>query len=229
MSEFVEAGDGLHCVSAPLRFMGVEIGARMSVMRSDSGWLVHSPLPYVKHGPSVAALGEAAWALAPNRFHHLFVGSWADAGIDAWAAPGLEKKRADVRFAGIVGEQKTNFGSDITLHLIRSMPITSEVVVHHAPSRTLVVCDLLFNIQGDASWFTRAALRLGGAYPGPSASLLEHIFMRRDAARGEIRRLLELDFDRVVMAHGAIIESGGKDALRRAYRWLLRDTQALPA
>ena len=36
-----------------------------------------------------------------------------------------------------------------------------------------------------------------------------------------IERILAWDFDRVVLSHGEVLETGGRDALRDSYRWLL--------
>jgi hypothetical protein len=42
----------------------------------------------------------------------------------------------------------------------------------------------------------------------------------RDAARESIERILRWDFDRIVIGHGEMVETGGKAALRAAYEWL---------
>ena len=66
--------------------------------------------------------------------------------------------------------------------------------------------------------------RLIGSYGrfGPS-SLDPWLIRDRAAARASLERILAWDFDRVVVAHGAVLEHGGRDALRRGYRWLLTD------
>jgi hypothetical protein len=47
-------------------------------------------------------------------------------------------------------------------------------------------------------------------------------FIVRDstAARESLERILEWDFDRVIVAHGDVVESGGKEMLRDGYSWL---------
>jgi hypothetical protein len=58
---------------SPLRFLGLEVGARMTVVRLSGGrlWL-HSPVPAIPELiEQVRALGEVAYLVAPNRFHHL--------------------------------------------------------------------------------------------------------------------------------------------------------------
>lgn len=43
----------------------------------------------------------------------------------------------------------------------------------------------------------------------------------RPAARQSFERILAWDFDRVVIAHGEVLETGGPAALRAGYDWLL--------
>jgi hypothetical protein len=45
-------------------------------------------------------------------------------------------------------------------------------------------------------------------------------FHDRRAARRAVDRLLALDFDRLVVGHGAPLTSGGRQALGAAYAWL---------
>lgn len=210
--------DGVHVVERPQRFLGIELGARMTVLELDGGLLVHSPVDL--DPTTVAHLGALRWALAPNLFHHLHVGRWVAAGAEAWGAAGLPKKRPDVSFAGVVARGSAPFGGDVALFPLTCLPLVNEVVVLHRPSRTLLTVDLMFNVNATAPWLTRAALRAGFAYPGPSASLIERALMRRDSARLEIAELLDQDFDRLILAHGDVIETGGKTALARAYAWL---------
>ena len=152
--------------------------------------------------------------------HHLYAGPWIERGLESWAAPGLPEKRPDLSFDHVVTETCEPFGDDVQLIPLRCFSLTNEVVLLHRPSRTLVVTDLVFNFTADYPWLTRAAMFSSGAYPGCQASMLERVGMDRGIAREEIAGLLALDFDRLVPAHGAVIETGGKEALRHAYRWL---------
>ena len=38
--------------------------------------------------------------------------------------------------------------------------------------------------------------------------------------RAPVDRVLTWDFDRVIMAHGEVLESGGREAMRTAFAWL---------
>lgn len=209
---------GLHVIEVPQRFVGLEVGARATVIELDGGLLVHSPVA-VDPG-SLAHLGVVRWVLAPNLLHHLHVGPWIEAGAEAWAAPGLRAKRPDLSFTGVVGEDAEPFGDDVVLLPLRCFPFANEVVLLHRPSRTLVLTDLLFNFSPEAPWLTRAAMFCAGGYPGCSATLLERVGMKRAVAREEIGQMLTWDFDRIVLAHGEIVETDGRRVLADAYRWL---------
>ena len=75
----------------PLRFYGIEVGTRMTVVRLADGalWL-HSPVrPTPELRAAVDAIGPVRWLVAPNRWHHLYVRNWQEAypGAAAYGAP----------------------------------------------------------------------------------------------------------------------------------------------
>ena len=43
----------------------------------------------------------------------------------------------------------------------------------------------------------------------------------RDAFRASLERMLDWPFERVIVAHGAVSERGGREELVRNYAWLL--------
>jgi hypothetical protein len=95
-----------------------------------------------------------------------------------------------------------------------------EVVFFHRQTRTLVCADALLNLSTHPSRVTRvAAFLMGKTRPGKG--YLERIAVR-DWALGkkQFARILEWDIDGVVLAHGALLTSGGHQAVRKAYAWL---------
>ncbi len=213
-----EVAPGVHEVRARQRYMGLEVGARMTVLETSNGLIVHSP---VGVDPAlVSGLGAPGRLLAPNLLHHLYVGPWIDAGWDAWAAPGLAVKRPDLAFQGTIEGDANPFGPDVRLLPMSCFSMTREVAVLHRPSRTLIVTDLVFNLSPDMPWRTRATMRMLGGYPGCRITLLERVGMDAELARRELSELANWDFDRLIMAHGEVIETGGKQALLDAFGWL---------
>jgi hypothetical protein len=97
----------------------------------------------------------------------------------------------------------------------RPAPSINEVAFLHKPSRTLLLTDWLFNFNGAATPGGRPVdphlyLRLDGAYHGPRQSRLLRAFIAdKHAARELGDRLLAWDFDRIIVCHGDIIDTGG--------------------
>lgn len=217
----------LWIADSPQRFLGIEIGARMAVVRlPGSKLLLHSPIAAsAELVREVEALGPVAYLVAPNRFHHLFVSDWQEAFPEAslYVAPGLETKRPDLEITGVLGEApEPGWADPIDQVLVHGFPFANEVVFFHRPSATLLLTDLAFNIGPSAPPLTRLAFRAGRAYGRLSPTLIERILVRdRPAFRRSLTRILEWPFERVVVTHGQVLEKGGREALARGYSWVL--------
>ncbi len=217
----------LFTVARPHRFLGVlHMGARATLVRLSSGKLfVHSPVELSdKLRSRVDELGEVSVLVAPNRFHHLWVEDWQQAYPDArtFAAPGLTEKKPGVRFDGTLGsEPDPEWAEDLGQVLIEGAPQLGEVVFYHLESQTLISCDLLINIHNSQSRLTRFYLRMMGIQNRPGFSkALKAAYEDKPKARASIDRILEWPFERAIVSHGQVIEEGGHDILRDAYRWL---------
>jgi hypothetical protein len=222
-----QLAEDLWVVDRPLRFYGVELGTRMSVVRlRDESLFLHSPVALDEAlRAELSRLGTPRHAVAPNRFHHLFVGDYRRAfpQVRLYAAPGLPEKRRDLTFDAVLSDvPPPEWAEQLDQAHFKGFPIMSEVVFCHRRSRTLLTCDLAFNLGPEAPPTTRLALRLIGGYGRLGPSLVERLLIRdRAGARASLERILDWDFDRVVVTHGTVLESGGREALRQGYRWLL--------
>jgi hypothetical protein len=211
----------------PQRFYGLEVGTRMTVIRLTNGsLLLHSPVQLdTELRRELDAIGRVRFTVAPNRVHHLYAGEVAKAYPEArlWVAPGLERKRPDLVFAGVLGDDApTEWKDEVDQVFFRGRPYENEVVFFHRASRTLIMCDLAFNFGPRAAAPTRVLMRLLRSYGRFGPSKLDPWLIRdRTAARQSMERILAWDFDRVVVAHGDVLERGGREALRQGYSWLL--------
>ena len=211
----------------PLRFLGAEVGTRMTVFRlKDGSLLIHSPVPL---DPTTQAeldqLGPVRFVVAPNRFHHLFLAEYARNYPQAkvFGAPGLDSKRRDLRFDAILGQAApAEWAGEIDQTVFRAFPPLNEVVFFHRSSRTIVFTDLLFNIQSSKSTYTRFLMWLDGGlgHVGVPRSFRLLIKMRRARARETIDQILSWEFDRLSLAHGEIVERGAKEIVRAAWSFL---------
>ena len=219
--------DDLWVAERPQSFYGLPVGTRMNVIRLSGGrLLLHSPValdPPLRE--ELDAIGRVCFAVAPNRVHHLYAGDVARdyPGTQLWIAPGLERKRPDLVYEAILGDEApAAWRDEVEQVFFRGRPYENEVVFFHRPSRTLLLCDLAFNFGPGAAAPTRLLMKLLLSYGRFGPSKLDPLLIRdRRAARASHERILAWDFDRVVVAHGDVLESGGHDALRRGYSWLL--------
>jgi hypothetical protein len=211
-----------------LKFLGVEVGTRMTVMRlPGERLLLYSPArPLPELRAAVDQLGTVSWLVSPNRFHHLFVKDWMEAypKAEAHGAPGLAKKRPDVAFTAVLGDvPAAGWAADIEQVAWQGAPAMNEVAMLHRPSRTLVVADLVHNVGAEKPWLSRVFYGALGGYGGFKTNLLDRAATRdRPAARGSLARVQAWNFDRVVMCHGSVLETGGRSAWQDAYAWLAR-------
>jgi hypothetical protein len=226
MSTLHALDENLWTVAVPHKFMAFHFGARMNVVRLPSGalWL-HSPVPLSPQlGEELDALGPVRHVVAPNLFHHLYAGQYADAWPESrvHVAPGLAQKRADLRIDTELSEASAeDWEEQIDALPVGGSPRLRETVFLHRSSKTLITCDMAVNLQDSDHWLTRQYLRWTGTYKRTDQSrALRMAFPDRKAARASIDRILRWDFDRLLVAHGEVVETGAKEIFRHCYRWL---------
>lgn len=220
---------GLWIAECNMRNGPFEFGLRMSVIQlRDGGLVLHSPVrltPELRAG--LDALGPVRGVIAPSRAHHLFAGDYPAGYPDCllFAAPGLPEKRPDLKFAAELSDEAPPlWRSEIEQHVFRGAPFMNEVVFFHPATRTVLFTDLVFNLpaHGMGNAASRLFFRLLGANGrfGPHR-MVKYLFIRdRAAARESVERILRWDFERVTLTHGAVLEQGGHDAVRRAFAFL---------
>ncbi len=205
-------------------FFGVETGSRMTIVRlSDKSLFVHSPVALdAETREAVDALGPVRAVVAPSVFHHLHVAAWMSAYPSAifGACPGLEWKRPDLAFTYVLADQPHEaWAADID-QVYFSARRENEVVFFHRKSRTMICCDALLNLWRHPSRSTRIVARLMGNH-SPGFGWMERFMVRnRDVARRQADRILAWDIDKIVLGHGDLVESDGRETMRRAYAWL---------
>ena len=216
--------DDLWCVAIPHTFIGLNFGARMTIIRlPDGSLLLYSPVPMDDAlAGEIDQLGPVKHIVAPNLFHHLYVSDaharWPDAEVSAPA--GLDKKRPDLTIHRTLGVDALPDGV-VGVSLAGMAPL-SETVIHHPASRSLLTCDLILNITAPKGWWTKLYLSLNGinGTPGVSKVVAKSAFKDHAALRGSLDAVLDLDFDRLIIAHGDILETGGRDVLREGFAWM---------
>lgn len=215
----------LWVATRPLPLIVGDIGTRMTVIRLRDGSLfLHSPVALdAATRRALDALGPVRAVVAPSLVHHFFVGDYRTAYPQAtlYAAPGLEKKRRDVPFGAVLDDEPPpQWAGQLEQHVFRGAPIMNEVVFFHPPTRTLLLTDLAFNVTRPLAGRARVFLWLVKARGFGPHRIIRLGVRDRDAARSSLERLLQWDFDRIVVTHGDVLDSGGHAAMQSAFAWL---------
>lgn len=202
---------------------GIPVTTRMTVVRLPCGrlWL-HSPVPVDEAlRTSLAALGEVAWIVAPSKTHHLFVPACAQAfpAATLYGAPGLRAKRPDLgRLEELPAAGAAPWAPELAWLLFEGIPFANETVWFHRRSATLVLTDLVQWWPGALPWRSRGYAALTGVRRQPAVARTVRALVRdREAARASAERILRWPFERVVMAHNAIVETDAHARLRQAF------------
>jgi hypothetical protein len=223
-----ELANDLWVAEQELSFVGIEVGARMTVVRVEGGrgqLFIHSPIdPTPALLDEVRGIGEVTWLVAPNRFHHLWITPWRETfpAAEVLVTPGLPKKRPDLADATVLESDSVSPVPGLEVERVRGIPMIDELVWFHAASATLILTDLAFNVGDEAPALTRLAFRCLGRYGSLGPSFMERLLMRdRDAFRASFERILGWPFKRVIVSHGQPCEEGCRESLTRNYAWVL--------
>lgn len=226
MTQLRSIAKDLWVIDHPLRVGGLHLGTRTTVARLANGGLwVHSPGPLQPELTAQFAVPGPVQALvAPNAMHHLYLGENIRAfpQATAYVSPALPAKfKEPLTYEILSDEPPALWRDDFTQHLVGGMPKLQEVVFLHRASRTLILTDLAFNIRQSDSWFTRLFMRANGVYGhfGPSR-ILRTLVKDKGALRSSLNRVHEWDFDRIIVTHGEILETGGKSVMQTQYAWV---------
>lgn len=218
--------DDLWVAEHPLRAMGMELGRRMTVVRLRHGrlWLhsVARLTPEVREW--LDSLGRVAFVVSPSLMHNRWMEAYAAAFPDAAlvASPGLAKKRPDLAFDRTLGEAPDpEWSAELDQAVFPVRGDYREVVFLHRASRTLILTDLCLRIPAGRGLLTAALARALGYHERFAVSRLLRVTLAdRAGARKALERILTWDFDRVIIGHGRILDSGGKPAVESAFAWL---------
>ncbi len=190
----------------------VRFPARTVVFRTGKGELiVHAPLGNAGElFEQLDELGPVAHLIAPNLFHHTYIGDWAERYPDATLhlAPGLADKRSDLP-AGRTLSAGQPIDDDLSCFAICGMRKIAEHIFVHGPSRSLVVTDFVFNIREFSGLMTGLVLRMAGAHRRCAQSrLIRALVDDKAEAAASARAVIELaaSLDRLIPAHGEIVD-----------------------
>ena len=218
--------DGVWTENAPVSILGTKLTSTMTVLRlGDGSLLLHSPTAMTpERRAAVEALGSVLHLYAPNLFHHVRIGEWANAfpAARVHAPKGLTKKRPELRIDRVHGATPEPAFSGIVDEILIEGFRLRETALFYRPARTLVVADLVHNVGAGHTGWTKFYTKAMGFYDrvALSSALRWTAFSDRAAARKSLDALLALPFERIVVGHGAPVVTNAREALANAFGWL---------
>ncbi|PZD71934.1 hypothetical protein C1752_04417 [Acaryochloris thomasi RCC1774] len=229
----ISLADNLWTATQPLRFLGLEVGTRMVVVRLNQDDLILiSPIRLEESDvAAIGALGTVRHLIAPNLFHHLFLKQAQSLFPTAkvWGVEGLVDKCPDLELDALLN-QIGNFDEELDYFpfegfgtiLPGGASLANETVFLHRSSRSLILTDTAFNFDEESSWEMQLAAQALGFYKALRPSYLEKWGSPdKEKVEVSVRHVLEWDFDSVIPAHGNVVETGGKAQFKAGYEWFL--------
>ena len=203
---------------------GLAIGTRSNLFRLADGTLaLHAPGPLdASHRAAILKLGDVSTIVVPNLLHHLHVGSAEAAFPEArvLAVPGIEAKQPTLRVHETFGPTPpASFAGVAKVLRLDGCPKLEEHVIFLPASGPLLAVDLAFSLRG-MTGFTRFAMWLNDANDRFGMTRMGKSQYVQDAAaagRSVARMVDAWDIERVVVAHGEVLETGGREAVRAAW------------
>ncbi len=225
MEEFIK--DQLWMKSYPVRYSGARFDARMTVISlNDGGLALHSPCEIdAATKAEIQALGTVCCIIAPGTFHWLHIGSAQAAFPDAetFICPGIERKNPEIVFDWFLSDHAPSAWDGLMEQvLVRGNRFMWEVAFFHKSSKTLLLVDLLENFT-DNTPDTSLGLKLWwkGVFgmwnhpkPAPEYQLG---WSDKKAAKLTLEKILQWNFERVIIAHGDNISSNARAVVEKAW------------
>jgi hypothetical protein len=220
--------------SGPQEAMGLSLPVRMTVIRLGNGdvWL-HSPTRYnAELRREIDTLGPIRHLVAPNIAHWTHLKGWQGGcpAAKTSAAPNL-RQRPQVRKAGIrfdrdlTDSPPDDWDGEIEQIVIPGGAGFREVAFLHRPTRTLILTDLIQNLEPEKLPLgTRLFARLTGvdAPNGKAPAYLRFVVrLRRKEAQEAVSRMAAWSPERVIFSHGRWFDRDGTANLKRSFAWLL--------
>ena len=219
----------------PVHYAGIDFSSRMTIIRLTNGNLfIHSPCEIDENTKvSIERLGQVEFIVAPGSYHYFHVKSAQRAFPDAetFICPGVERKKPELEFDWILGDRPDKrWKDDFEQVLVRGNRFIWEVAFYHKLTHTLILVDLIENVTDETegtSWILEVWWKLvfrmwNNPKPAPEYQLG---WQNKKAASKSLQRILNWDFERIIIAHGDLVEKNAKELALQAWQQPLASTK----
>jgi len=213
-----------------VRDMGAYFTTRMTIVKLSNGSIwISSPVPIsFATLEEISQLGDVRYLIAATPRHIWRLDLWHTLFPEAelWAShPTLfTLQKGHLPISGYLSDTSPKaWSADFEQLAFKGNPLLSEVLFFHRDTHTVLLDDLIMrNPVMEGKPLTNLMFKLGGVQglEGGVTIDMKMTFLNRTLGRQSLKRLLSWDFDKLIIAHGPCIESGAKQYVKRAFRWL---------
>ena len=220
-------------IEMPFGLAKVPFSTRMTVVRLANGKLwCHSPIqPEQTLLDNLAQLGEVAYLIGPNKLHYAYLQAWKDLYPQAqvWLAPGIDQRAHAQKIPLPQGQELTDqapsaWTAELDQVLFKGSRFMQEAVFFHKASKTLILTDMIENIEThQMKTHQRLLYKLGdNAYPnGKTPRDLRLTFLgHKNEAKASYEILKNWKPEKIILAHGQCFLGNGQEELCRAFKWV---------
>lgn len=200
---------------------------RMTIIRlPDNKLFIHSPINITPElQQALAKLGTVAFIIAPNKNHNMYLSDWWLAYPEAYfyAPPDLIHKRQDLTFDNALGTKTpTQWQGQLLQTVIRGSDKMQEIAFYDPQSKTLILGDTLAWMIESYHPLTMSLALINGCYFKPAMPLYWRLtFKNHTQLRQSIQEILTWPFERIILAHGNVIEKDAKTHFANAFQWAM--------
>lgn len=219
------------------KYLGLEVGMRMTVIRSDKGLALISPIPILATTKlQLEQIGEVKFIIAPNVLHHSYIRQCSNTFPEAlvFVPSNLQPLYSDVSNVQLIKESifKECIPCLEALELKGLFTMTprgsvylEEFAFFHSESKTLVLTDSAFSFSRSNGIADRLVALFLGMRGALSPTILERIASRdRDLLRESVLQICRWPFSTIVVAHGPVLGETGPSEFLKAYKWTIKQS-----
>lgn len=154
--------------------------------------------------------GEVTDIVAPNLLHCAGMKQAAAVFPEAklWGPQGVREAKPEIGWTHILGEDKWPFEDELKLLPLNGLPRFNESEFYHVSSKTLIVTDLLFNLQDARGVGAYIILNMFGTYRRFAMSKLFARFVtNKFAFEKSMTAILNTGFENIVVSHGQSVKA----------------------
>lgn len=207
-------------MSFPFRVFGIDFKRNVTLLRlRDKRVVIHSTAAFAEEDvAAIRAFGEPAWLVDATLLHDTFAkkGRAALMGLPYLAPSGFRE------VSGVATQPldapPSDWEGEIEVLKLEGTK-KNEHALFHRQSRTLVVADVFFSFapetRGWARFFARRIMGMPASLFGVSR-FFRFLIADKEAFARSLRKMLDWDFERIVVAHREPLVTAAKSAVERA-------------